>query len=92
MKQNEGIVDRIIRLILAMALFYGAMVWTMSDWLRIVMAVVGGIILVTSITGFCGIYKIFNISTTKKRESFENDKNHPDDSSDTQEPLFKGHK
>jgi hypothetical protein len=91
MKQNEGMIDRIIRVIIAIGLFYGAMVWVTSSWLRIIMAVVGGIILVTAVTGFCGVYKIFNISTAKKKEPFV-DGMPSDNPSDSQEQLFKGHK
>lgn len=91
MKQNVGIIDRIIRVILAILLFYGAMMWITSSWIRIVMSVVGGILLVTSVTGFCALYKLFRFSTVKQKNTIM-DKSSTDDSSDTQEPLFKGHK
>jgi hypothetical protein len=89
MKQNIGIIDRIIRVLLAILLFYGAMAWVTSSWLRITMSVVGGILLVTSVTGFCALYKLFRFSTTKQRPLIA-EKSSSDDSSDTQEPLFKG--
>ncbi len=87
MKQNEGLVDRIIRVVLSLILFYGAMFWVSSSWLRILMAVVGGIILVTAVTGFCAIYAIFKISTNKKTSYASTDKISGSDS-DSQENLF----
>lgn len=80
--------DRIIRVLAAIGLFYAAMTWPMASAVRIVLSVVGGLLLVTSITGFCGIYKLFNWSTSKNRPGEPAKK--MDDSSDTQEPLFKG--
>ncbi len=87
MKQNEGMLDRVIRVILSLVLFYGAMFWVASSWLRILMAVVGGVILVTAVTGFCAIYAIFKISTNKKTSYGETEKI-SDDSSNSQENLF----
>jgi hypothetical protein len=89
MKQNVGIIDRIIRVVIAIGLFYAAMKWPMASALRITLSVIGGLTLVTSVTGFCGIYKLLGISTSKARPISDESKK-LDDSSDTQEPLFKG--
>jgi hypothetical protein len=88
MKQNVGIIDRIIRVLLAIGLFYVAMTWPMTSAIRIILSVVGGLLLVTSVTGFCLIYKLFGWSTLKSH--FSEPVKKMDDSSDTQEPLFKG--
>jgi len=89
MKQNVGIIDRIIRVIIAIGLFYVAMKWPMTSAIRIILSVIGGLTLVSSVTGFSGIYKLLGISTSRTRP-ISNESKKLDDSSDTQEPLFKG--
>lgn len=64
--RNIGMLDRIIRIILALVIFYVATMVNMVDYLKIILAVIGGLILVTSITGFCFVYKIFGICSCKK--------------------------
>lgn len=65
MKQNMGLVDRLLRLFvvapIAIALSFG--VFGVSSVLGIVALVVAGIMLATSITGFCPGYLPFGIST-----------------------------
>ncbi len=77
MKQNEHILDRIIRVLIALGLFYVGITWSMSSFLRIVLAIVGGILIVTAVTGYCALYSLFGINTKKS-------------SSDTKEPDKKG--
>ena len=60
MKQNEGSIDRLIRIIIGLVFVY--LGYTISPWLYIVAAI--GII--TGITGYCGLYKLFGIKTNKK--------------------------
>jgi len=62
--KNEGALDRLLRVILAEVFFLLAVFWLGGVW-QIVFYVLATIILVTGITGFCGAYKIFNISTNK---------------------------
>jgi len=58
MKQNESKTDRIIRVILGVIILalYPFIGW----W-----CLIGLIPLITGITGFCGLYAIFKISTKK---------------------------
>ncbi|HRR16832.1 MAG TPA: DUF2892 domain-containing protein, partial [Bacteroidales bacterium] len=67
MKKNTGKLDRIIRLIIA--LLIGILYFTnvISGTLGIVLLVFAVILLITSITGFCGIYTLFGINTCKTR-------------------------
>jgi len=67
--RNIGTLDRIIRIILALVIFYVATMVNMADYLKIILAVIGGLILVTSITSFCFVYKIFGICSCKKRNN-----------------------
>ncbi len=69
MKRNEGRIDRLIRVALGAVLLYLAFfsgsaafasgIW---HWLAIV---VGIVMLVTAVTGFCPLYRVFGINTNK---------------------------
>lgn len=65
MQQNEGNVDRGIRVVLAIAFFVGAFAVGFSSVAGIVLAVLGVVMLVTAAVGFCPLYRIFGISTRK---------------------------
>jgi hypothetical protein len=66
--QNEGLVDRIIRIVLAGVLLLGGYVWLVGAW-QTVAYVVGVISLITGLTGFCGIYKLFGMHTNNKEDA-----------------------
>jgi low affinity Fe/Cu permease len=63
-KQNEGRVDRILRLMVAVIIAAAAFYKFTGTW-QIVLYVIAAIFLITSITGFCALYKLFGISTKK---------------------------
>jgi hypothetical protein len=60
--QNEGTVDRYIRLIIAELFILGAYFW-LGGFFQVVAYVAGGVILFTSLTGFCGVYKVLGVKT-----------------------------
>ena len=63
MKQNVGTADRIIRVLLAALfayLYFGGIV---TGTLGIVLVVLGGVFLLTSLVGFCPLYAIIGLST-----------------------------
>ncbi len=63
-KQNEGLVDRIIRVVVGgIALFAGAF-W-FSGVLQTVLYVVGVAALITGAVGFCGLYTLFGFTTKR---------------------------
>lgn len=67
MTRNEGLVDRIIRAVLAVILLVlglGPLGALRGAALGIVVAVVGLILAFTAATGFCLLYKLLGISTT----------------------------
>lgn len=66
--KNESVLDRLVRLILAEVFLISSFFWTWGV-LTIVLAVLGIVMLVTSITGFCALYKLFGINTLKKMKS-----------------------
>ncbi len=59
---NEGTTDRIVRIVLGLALFIGGFIWLSGGW-QIATYVAGAISIVTGITGFCGLYKLLGINT-----------------------------
>lgn len=63
-KQNEGLLDRLVRFLAALAFIFLAALY-LSGWLSIVFCIAAVILLITAATGFCGLYTIFGISTKK---------------------------
>jgi hypothetical protein len=64
MKTNEGSADRIVRLVLGIALLGVALgVLGISSIGGIIAAVVGVVMLVTAAIGFCPAYAIFGFKT-----------------------------
>jgi len=68
MKRNIGKPDRIIRLIIALLIVILYLTNVISGTTGIILLVFAGILLITSITGFCGLYTLFGINTCKTRE------------------------
>ncbi|HEY9187183.1 MAG TPA: DUF2892 domain-containing protein [Ignavibacteria bacterium] len=62
MKCNIGKTDRNIRIIIAVLIFIVGIIF--QTW----WGLLGLIPLITAITGFCGLYVPFNISTVNKSE------------------------
>jgi hypothetical protein len=62
--QNEGAVDRVVRVIFGIALFLLPLGLTGVS--KIIVFIIATILVITGITGFCAIYKIFSINTLKK--------------------------
>jgi len=62
--KNESVMDRLARLLVAVALFLTAYFWV-GGALSIVLYVFGSILLFTAATGFCLLYKPFGFSTLK---------------------------
>jgi len=67
MGRNENGIDRIIRVVIAIAAVVGAAALgfgTVGAWILLVVA---AIMLVTAVTGFCPLYRVFGLSTFKAR-------------------------
>jgi hypothetical protein len=62
--KNEGNMDRLIRVLIAIALALFAYFWLGGIW-QIVFYIISGISLFTAITGFCTLYKILGINTCR---------------------------
>lgn len=63
MKVNESTVDRIIRAVVGVLALVGAVALGLSTVGGILLLVVGGILAVTAVTGFCPLYRLFGLST-----------------------------
>lgn len=64
MKQNVGILDQTLRLVvgifmIVLGFYYG------NNW---ILYIVGAVVLMTGIIGYCPVYEILNISTLEKGE------------------------
>ncbi|MBM4399479.1 MAG: DUF2892 domain-containing protein [Candidatus Cloacimonetes bacterium] len=62
MYKNIGLLDQIIRIILAMAIFIAGVIFK-SYW-----GLLGLILLVTALFQFCPLYSVFGIKTCKIRD------------------------
>jgi len=66
MKPNEGGAERLIRIIAGIVLFMLGWGILKNNILGIIFDILGVILFVTGITGFCGLYKLLGISTKKE--------------------------
>ncbi|OYD42897.1 hypothetical protein CHU00_17775 [Sphingobacterium cellulitidis] len=66
MKKNMGSQDKLIRIIIAIIIAILYFTNVISGTLAIVLLVVAGIFILTSIIGICPLYSILGISTCKK--------------------------
>ena len=67
MKKNMGTADRIIRVLIAAAIALLYMNGIITGTLGMVLLVLGGIFVATSLINFCPIYAIIGVSTCKTR-------------------------
>ena len=68
MKVNEGSLDRLVRL-LAAGVLIGIGLGVVRGPGGIAMAAVGVIPLLTGVTGFCPLYTVFGIDTSRRSSS-----------------------
>ncbi|HAK13103.1 MAG: DUF2892 domain-containing protein [Chitinophagaceae bacterium] len=66
MKKNMGGADRIIRVILAIVFAALYFTGTVAGTWGLVLVVLGGVFLATSVVSFCPLYLPFGINTCKK--------------------------
>ncbi len=68
MKTNVGLRDRLIRLLLASVLFYRGLFLYHGSAFGMGLVVVGGVLTVTAVIGFCGLYRLVGIRTIQPNE------------------------
>lgn len=68
MKKNMGVIDKAIRIIIALVVVVLFFTNVVSGTLGIVLLVLAGVFVLTSLVGFCPLYLPFNLNTNKKQE------------------------
>jgi hypothetical protein len=66
MKTNESGLDRVIRVIVGVALLALYFMHIVVGGLGIVAVIIGAILLITGAVGFCPLYSLLKIQTNKK--------------------------
>lgn len=66
MKKNMGTADKVIRVLVALVIAVLVYAEVLTGTLAIVLLVLAGIFVLTSLLGFCPLYLPFGISTCKK--------------------------
>ncbi len=66
LKQNEGTIDRIIRVVVGLILIGIGWLGLANNTLGISLETLGVILVITGATGICMIYKLFGNFSTKK--------------------------
>lgn len=67
MKANMGSLDKAIRIIIAIAFAALYITKTVEGTLGMILLVLGGIFLLTSVISFCPLYTILGLNTCKKK-------------------------
>lgn len=68
MQTNLGLLDRLIRVLLASVLLYLGFFLYNGSALGIGLLVAGSILFVTALVGFCGLYRLLGIHTNQPNE------------------------
>lgn len=63
MKPNMGTADRIIRVILAAVFAYLYFSGTVSGTLGLILVILGGVFVLTSLVSFCPLYALVGLNT-----------------------------
>lgn len=66
MKPNMGNVDRIIRVLIAAVFAYLYFSGTVTGTLGLILVILGGVFVLTSLVAFCPLYTLVGINTCKK--------------------------
>jgi uncharacterized membrane protein YcjF (UPF0283 family) len=66
MTTNESSLDRLVRVVIAVAAVAGGIVVGTGTLMSWVLFAVAAIMLVTAATGFCPLYRVFGVSTCRR--------------------------
>lgn len=69
MKKNMGSTDRIIRVLLAAVFAYLYFSGTVPGTIGIILVVLGGVFVLTSLISFCPLYTLFGMNTCSNKSS-----------------------
>ncbi len=65
MKKNVGSIDKTLRILLAIIIAILFFTKVITGTLGIILLIFAGILVITSLIGFCGLYTILGINTCK---------------------------
>ena len=68
MKKNMGTIDKVIRILVAIAVAVLYFAGIISGTVAIVLLILAGIFILTSVISFCPLYLPFGINTGSKKE------------------------
>jgi hypothetical protein len=66
MKQNMGLIDKVVRILIAIVVIALYFTNVISGVLGIVLLILAGVFILTSLFGFCPLYLPFGLNTGKK--------------------------
>lgn len=66
MKKNESGLDRVLRVVVGLALLGFGVFGSLSGAWQVVILALGGILVLTGAAGFCPLYALLKISTLKE--------------------------
>jgi Protein of unknown function (DUF2892) len=66
MKKNMGTIDKVIRIVVAAIILVLYFTHVITGTLAVVLLILAGILVVTSLIGTCPLYMLFGLSTGKK--------------------------
>jgi len=67
MKKNMGTVDKVIRILVAVIILVLYFTHVISGTLAVILLILAGAFVVTSLLGFCPLYLLLGLSTSKKK-------------------------
>lgn len=67
MKANMGSIDKLVRLVLAIIFGILYFMKIVEGTLGIILLVIGGVFLLTSLVSFCPLYTVLGVNTCKKK-------------------------
>lgn len=75
MKQNMGNMDRVIRILVSIAITILYLTGFISGTLATILLIVAGVFVLTSFISFCPLYYLLRISSRKKQNTTRANKN-----------------
>ena len=68
MKKNMGTTDKVIRVLIALSIGVLYFLQVISGTLAIILLVLAGVFILTSLISFCPLYAVLGVRTTGKKE------------------------
>jgi hypothetical protein len=68
MKNNVGTIDKTVRILIAVAIIVLYFTHILTGILGIVLLVVAGVLILTSIAGICPLYSVLKVTTLGKKK------------------------